>query len=95
MITHVVMFRFEDNSPEHLETVKRKLMALPSVISEIQHYEVGINVVQADRNYDMVLISKFNTLEDLQAYGVHPAHKEVLAYIRDTATSVAVVDYEG
>lgn len=93
MINHIVMFRFGDDK-EQAKIVKQKLETLPSVISEIKHYEIGINMIESDRAYDMVLISKFDSMDDLENYATHPAHEEVLQYIRSVASSIVAVDYE-
>lgn len=93
MINHIVMFRFGDDK-EQVQIVKEKLEELPPRIAEIKHYEVGINMIESERAYDMVLISKFDSMDDLESYATHPAHEEVLQYIRSVATSIVAVDYE-
>jgi hypothetical protein len=93
MLTHIVMMRFKDRDPQIPQIVKEKLLTLPAQIAEIKHYEVGINIVTAERNYDLVLVSKFDSLDTLHAYSVHPAHVEVLGYIRSVLETAAVVDY--
>jgi hypothetical protein len=93
VITHIVLFKL--NNPEDAIEVKRRLEALPAQIAEIRHYEIGIDIVRGERNYEVSLISKFDTLETLQAYQVHPAHQDFVGYIRPVAASIVVVDYEG
>lgn len=94
MITHVVFFKLAEPSKETAQTIKTKLMTLPAKIPQIKHYEVGINIIESERNYDLVLISKFDTLEDLNTYQVHPDHQEVVTYIKSVASSIPAVDYD-
>lgn len=92
MITHVVLFKL--NNTADAAEVKRRLEALPAQIAEIKYYEVGINVLSSERNYDMSLISKFDTLDTMQAYQVHPAHQDFVDFIKPRAASIIAVDYE-
>lgn len=94
MITHVVFFKFADPTPETAQTTKTRLLALPAQIPQIKHYEVGINILESPRNYDLVLISKFDSLDELSAYQVHPVHQEFVTYIKSVTSSIFAVDYD-
>ncbi len=94
MINHIVMLKLQDDKQVEAETLKAKLLALPSEIPEIQHYDVGINMIVDDRNYDVILISKFESISTMDDYKAHPKHVEVLNYIKSVISSIAVVDYE-
>jgi hypothetical protein len=74
--------------------IKTALEALPSLISQIKFYEVGINVISSERAFDMVLISSFENLETLDEYRVHPEHQKVVALIKENSEASTVVDYE-
>lgn len=73
MITHVVFFKLKDRSPESVEQARAKLQNMEGKISELLHIEVGADVIHSERSYDLALITKFNSLEDLKAYNVHPS----------------------
>ena len=92
MITHVVMFKVKDPVAELTAEIKARLMALPPKIEQIKHYEVGINIVESARAYDLVLISKFDDLEALRAYQVHPAHMQDLQFIGANTSSSSAAD---
>ncbi|MFP4321577.1 MAG: Dabb family protein [Anaerolineales bacterium] len=94
MLNHIVMFKFPQRDPHTAQTLKDKLMTLPDQINEIRHYEVGINMVAGDSAYDVVLISRFDSLETLHAYQIHPAHMAVLDYIREVTNHIVKVDFE-
>ena len=94
MFVHVVMFKLKDRYQQQAEALKAKLDALPATIDLIKSFEVGINVVESARAYDVVLISKFDSLETMQAYQVHPDHQDVLAYVREVTDGIVAVDYE-
>lgn len=94
MIAHVVMLKFKPEHPEAAEEVKRRLDALPPIIEQIRKYEVGINIVESDRAYDVAIYSQFDSLEDLATYQAHPDHQEALVYIRSVLSGMVAVDYE-
>jgi hypothetical protein len=63
-------------------------------ISELKEIEVGIDVLHTERSYDLSLITKFNSKEDMDAYQVHSYHvNEVLKYIKPMIKQSAAVDY--
>ncbi len=94
MLKHIVMFKFPQRDPQTAQTLKDKLMALPAQIDDIRHYEVGINIIEAGSAYDVVLISHFDSLAAMQRYQVHPAHVEVVDYIKQVSSDIVKVDYE-
>jgi hypothetical protein len=94
MVSHVVMFRFRDRSPEHLAHCKSLLEALPPKIPQIRHFEVGVNARSSDRSYDLCLYSRFDSWEDLETYGSNPDHVEVATYLRSAMETSGSVDYE-
>ena len=92
MIKHIVFWNFE--SEAIIKEVKEKLEALPTTIKEIVELEVGVNFNESDAAFDVALYTSFNSMEELNSYQVHPAHKEVAQFISSVATQRAVVDYE-
>lgn len=98
MIQHVVMFKILpellDKKDEVKAAIKTKLEALPSKIAQIKSFEVGANIKESDRSYDLVLVSSFDSLATLQEYAVHPEHLEVVKYIKETCGSISAVDYQ-
>lgn len=92
MITHIVFFKFKD--PSAIPITRDKLLALKNKIPQLRHLEVGVDVIRSERSYDLALYSKFDTLDDLQAYQVHPDHQEVVKYLGGVKESIVAVDYE-
>lgn len=92
MITHVVLFKFKD--PANIEKAREALQALNGKVPQLRHLEVGADVIRSQRSYDLALIAKFDSLDDLQAYQVHPEHQEVVKFILEVKESVIAVDYE-
>lgn len=94
MITHVVCFKLKERNEETAQAVKEKLLSLQGRVPTLLSIEVGVDVLHSERSFDVVLISKFASLADLDAYQVHPYHVEVGQYVRSVSEKSIAVDYE-
>ncbi len=98
MVAHIVMWRIaateEKSKAENIEMVRQRLSELPDHISEIVEYEIGVNQIESDRAFDIVLVSRFQTWADLETYRTHPRHVRVAEFIGSLREQSAVVDYE-
>jgi hypothetical protein len=98
MIRHVVSWKLaaEDSATklEHATQIAERLTALVSVIPEIQELRVGTNAVGIEGNWDVVLIADYADEAALNAYVVHPAHQEVVSYVRSVVSARSAVDFE-
>ena len=99
MIRHIVMFKLRNfgNETEKTEAVNellRRLDELPSKIDLIRKYESGADIRKLEWSYDISLVMDFNSLADLDAYTIHPAHQEFVAFNKDFSIAKVCVDYE-
>lgn len=95
MFVHIVMFRFRDeNKDKNIEKVKSMLLALPEKIESLKSMEVGVDFLHSERSMDLVLTSTFDNRDGLESYRVHPAHQEVVSFIKEVTVESRVVDYE-
>lgn len=99
MIEHVVMWKFAESAEgktrtENMQIVRDRLLALPAVIPEIKFMQIGRDVSRTDMSYDMMLVTRFESLDALHTYKVHPAHVEVASYVAKVKTARVVLDCE-
>ncbi len=94
MITHVVMFRLVDRTPESVGRAADVLRGLAGKVPTLRGLEVGADVLHGDRSWDIALVAGFDSLTDLEAYRVHPDHQAVARYMSSVSESVATVDFE-
>ena len=98
MIEHVVMWKFTDGEgrtkEENCAYVKERLLALPAIIPEIKFMQIGRDVSGTDMSYDMMLVTRFESLDALHTYKVHPAHVEVASYVAKVKVARVVLDAE-
>jgi len=89
------MIKFEPNiNADAKQEIKNMIEGLTESIEQIRYMEVGLNYSTEDRAMDMVLISRFESKEDLSIYANHTAHLEILGHISKVAQYSKVVDYE-
>lgn len=95
MITHIVLFKLADPTPEKIAAVHDRLLSMQGNIDLLRHLEAGTDVIRSERSYDVALLTRFDSLADLQAYQVHPYHAgEVVPFMKANCSSIVAVDYE-
>jgi len=95
MLTHIVLFKLQEPSSENLAVTRAKLLGMVSEIPQLRHLEVGIDVVRSVRSHDIALVTKFDSLEDMEAYQIHPYHADVvIPHMKSVCSSIVAVDYE-
>ncbi len=92
MIKHIVMWKFQPGKDVEVQAFLDGLRGLYGVIPQIREQEVGVNC--APGNYDAVLVSAFDSLEDLEAYKNDPRHQKVSALCKAIRTDRVAVDCE-
>lgn len=98
MVKHIVLFRLSpDMEPalkqQVMQSFKSAIEALPAEIPFLRAVEVGINTNPSEE-FDLALYSEFDTLDDVRAYAVHPAHVAAAGLIGPYKVSRSCVDYE-
>lgn len=92
MIKHIVMWKFKHGTEKEMMEFVTGLRGLFGVIPQIKAQEVGVNCV--DGNYDAVLVSAFDSLEDLETYKTDPRHVAVASLCKAIRLDRVAVDYE-
>ncbi len=92
MIKHIVMWKFKPGTEKEMMEFITGLRGLFGVIPQIREQEVGVNCV--DGNYDAVLVSAFDSLEDLETYKTDPRHVAVSALCKSIREDRVAVDYQ-
>ena len=92
MLTHIVLFKLKD--PRNVQKARDVLLGMKGRIPQLRHIEAGVDVLRSERSYDLALITKFDSIDDMKTYQAHPAHVEVLKYMTEVRESSVTVDYE-
>lgn len=92
-LTHVVLFKLKEPTPEIIDRAVNLLRGLEGKIPELRGIEVGIDTLHTQRSYDIALITRFDDLAGMQAYQTHPEHVAVLEYLRSVLAASVAVDF--
>jgi len=92
IIRHIVMWKFRPGTEAEQNQFLTELQALYGVIPQLKECEVAVNV--GEGNYDAVLVSVFENLEDLETYKTDPRHKAVSQLCKSIREDRVAVDYE-
>jgi predicted metal-dependent RNase len=76
MIANNVLLKLK-NPAKDISEVQSALLSMKSEIDVLLDIQVEKNVRPEEGAYDVLFITKFKSMEDLDAYLVHPAHLEV------------------
>jgi hypothetical protein len=100
MFVHIVFWRLHDPAPngrskeDNAREMKRQFEAMPGVVPGLLRCEVGINSIPGDEASDVALYSEFENKAAFEAYYPHPAHQEVVKFIKGVRSERRVVDWE-
>jgi hypothetical protein len=96
-VKHVVMWRVCGETDEEREAARLKVKTafegLRGRISGMRSLEVGVDISQVDYASDVVLVSEFDTAEQLESYASHPEHLRVRRELGDLRIERRQVDY--
>lgn len=98
MVKHIVLFKLKESltaesKKEIANRFKNAIEALPTSIPFIRKVFVGINI-NASETWDICLESEFETIDDVKAYAIHPAHVAAASILKDAKADRACCDYK-
>lgn len=97
MVKHIVLFKLKESlsaakKADIMHRFKAAIEALPATIPFIRDIHVGLNENPAE-TWDICLDSSFDTLDDVKAYSIHPAHVAAAGILKEAKENRACVDY--
>jgi len=97
MIKHIVMWTVKDTAAgsrkDNAGQLKAMLDGLVGTIPEVLTLETGINELEGEGAMDVVLVTSFDTWEDLDSYQRHPEHQKVAQFVKQVRIERRAVDY--
>lgn len=91
MIQHIVMWKFREGTEAQAEEFLTRLAALDGQIECIRSMAVQRSAVPGSA-YDAVLVSEFDTLEDVARYKNDPRHVAVSSLCKEIRTDRRAID---
>lgn len=94
MLTHIVCWKYKaETAQERRDEHIARLRNLPNVIPDIISFSVGADVLHLERSFDTGLVAVYRDRAALDAYTIHPVHKEVAEMGKEIAERVVSVDF--
>ena len=93
MIQHIVMWKFREGTEAEQERFLEGLKGLYGQITCIRALEVRRSAAEGSE-YDAVLLSEFDSLEDVEAYKKDPRHVAVASICKAIRISRCAIDVE-
>jgi len=94
MIINNLLLKLKNKDTDTIKKTQEVLLSLKGKIEVLLDIQVEINIRPGQSNYDIILITKFASLEDLDKYLVHPKHLEVAEFIGSVLDTQASVCYK-
>ena len=95
MIKHIVCYKLKDPSIEGKQKVKENFMKMKEEINLFIDLQVGLDFLQSERSYDVVLEITFKDLETMNEYQKHLYHVNVVKpFMKEARIASVSVDYE-
>lgn len=92
MVTHIVCHKYTDR--EEAKVIAPMLKSLVGKVPGLISMEAGADFMGSARSFDLALVAKFETKEDLAVYADHPEHVKVKEYIHKVLEKGVSVDFE-
>jgi hypothetical protein len=99
MFKHIVLWKLKDSAngksrEENARLIKERYEEIANMLDGLRHLEVGLNAIAGDDAADVALYTEFESRAAYDAYYAHPAHKALVAFIREVRVDRRVIDYE-
>jgi hypothetical protein len=94
MLTHIICWKYKtETTQEQKETHLAKLKNLPNVIPNIISFNIGFDILQLERSFDLGLVAVYPDREALDFYTEHSIHQEAAKMGKEIAERVVSVDF--
>ena len=84
---------FKKHCKDKIVEAKDKFHELEKKLDIIKTCHVGLDEVNSERSYDLVLIIDFESKEDWATYNTHPEHIKVKKFIHENREKSVAVDF--
>ena len=94
MYRHIVLFRIKEEFKSEIPQLVKNFYGMKGRIEGMVDLESGANFLSSARNYDLALITVFDSKEAFDAYPTHPVHVPVKKHMHEVAECSVACDYE-
>ena len=92
MVKHIVMYKLKDPTLQNAEALRDKFMSMQGKIDVLREIWSGVDVLCAQRSFDVVLVCKFDSMDDMEVYRTHEVHMPIMEYVKSVVEKSHSVD---
>ena len=100
MVVHIVFWKLHEqglnglSKQENIAEMERRFAGLKAAIPGLLTWEIHADFAGTPDSVDVALYSEFESRAALEAYHPHPAHQDIIAFLKQVRTERRVIDYE-
>ncbi|HWQ43644.1 MAG TPA: Dabb family protein [Desulfosporosinus sp.] len=94
MVVNNLLLKLKNRDTESVKEAQKVLLGMKGKIEVLIDVQAEANIRPGQTTYDLILITKFASLDDLDKYLAHPVHIEVAKYIGSVLDTQVSVCYE-
>jgi hypothetical protein len=98
MIRHIVTWKLKAQDDAQravaVAAIAAVLEPLVNVVPGIHRLDVRPNIAYFDKNWDVLVIGDYESLEALDAYQVHPGHVAAASVVGEHVSERSSIDFE-
>ncbi len=92
MVKHIVMYKLKDPTLQNAEALRDKFMSMQGKIDVLREIWSGVDVLCSQRSFDVVLVCKFDSMDDMEVYRTHEVHMPIMEYVKSVVEKSHSVD---
>ena len=92
MVKHIVMYKLKDPTLQNAEALRDKFMSMQGKIDVLREIWSGVYVLRSQRSFDVVLVCKFDSMDDMEVYRTHEVHMPIMEYVKSVVEKSHSVD---
>lgn len=94
MIVNNVLLKIKNSDTENIKKTQEILLGMKGKIEVLLDIQAELNIRPSQTACDIILITKFESMEDMNTYLTHPTHLEVAKFIGSVLEAQTSVCYE-
>lgn len=94
MVINNLLLKLKSRDAESIKKTQRVLLSMRGKIDVLIDIQAEVDIRPGQSNYDIILITKFESLENLDKYLADPVHLEVAKFIGSVLDTQASVCYK-
>ena len=94
MVVNEIMLKLKEKTDENITELQNILLGMKGNIEQLHDIKVNVNICTGAAAFDVLMITKYDSMQKFNEYITHPYHMEVGKYVLGVCEQTASVCYE-